>query len=65
MSIVKKVLLETWFIFSIFIWLLNGLSLILLPKLMWDWFYLIPLFVGTTTNLVLALNVFLNKLNKL
>jgi hypothetical protein len=61
----KDILLDTWFGFSIFIWALNILSLIMLPKMLWDWFYLLPLFVGTTINLIIAINVFLNRLNKL
>jgi hypothetical protein len=56
-----KGILETWFVFSVAIWIINGLSLIMLPQPLWDWFYLIPFFVGTSLNLGFSLNIYLNK----
>jgi hypothetical protein len=61
----KQVILETWVGFSLFLWVINGISLIMLPIAMWDWFHLIGFFVGTSFNFGFALNVLLNHVNKL
>jgi hypothetical protein len=61
----KQVILETWVGLSVFIWVINALSLVMLPQAMWDWFHLIGYFVGTSLNFGIALNVLLNYVNKL
>jgi len=61
----KQILIETWFTFSLFVWGLNLISLIMLPQMMWDWFHLVGFFIGTSINLIIALNVLLNRVYKL
>jgi hypothetical protein len=57
----KDFFIELWLVVSVAFWIVIGGLLMVLPCEMWDWFCLLPIFIGFTVSFCFSLNVYLNR----